>query len=114
MIQLTAKYYRRHFFGGTIYCEDDVAKSKDDVRLKEYINKALKKVASENFTLAITRLEGRQTLIIEKDYYNREANRDIVTILHFKRPNNYKKFEMTMREAKRLIGKFIEEDAEDE
>lgn len=110
MIQLTAKYYRKHFFGGNIYCEDDLTLSKDDTRLKECINKTLKKVASENFTLGITRLSDLQTLIIEKDYCNRAENKDIVTILYFRRTNNCEKLKMSMRKTKKLIKGFIEED----
>lgn len=113
MIQLTAKYYRKHFFGGSIYCEDDLTLSKNDTRLKEHIDRALKKVVSENFTLEIARLQDLQVLIIEKDFYNREGNKDIVKIRHFTGANAYTDFEMSMRKSKKLIKEFIEEDIKD-
>ena len=109
MIQLTAKYYRKHFFGGTIYCEDDLTLSKSDIRLKEHINRALKKVTSEDFTLQIVKYGDLQTLIIYKEYIDRTEDNDIIQVRHYTQSNSYDDMKISIKAAKKYIKDFIQE-----
>ena len=109
MIQLTAKYYRKHFFGGTIYCEDNLTLSKNDIRLKEHINRALKKVTSEDFTLQIVKYGDLQTLIIYKEYTDRTEDNDIIQVRHYTQSNSYDDMKISIKAAKKYIKDFIQE-----